>query len=157
MYSDWVYGGRFHEVFGRLSYRGGAVHGFRTTRSGAPLDAYGRNLYLDTLDSAYGPGWRRENAFVAHKPTGVFCYAFYPFKPASGYPSPPGFPREKARGPGNGRQYRITVIGPGVTPDVMWQSDGLPPFKQGDPDQIALEARQNAVLDSLGDPLCRQH
>jgi hypothetical protein len=49
------------------------------------------------------------------------------------------------------------VIGPGVTPDVMWQSDGLPPFKQGDPDQIALEARQNAVLDSLGDPLCRQH
>ena len=32
VYSDWVYGGRFHELFGRLSYRGGAVHGFRTTR-----------------------------------------------------------------------------------------------------------------------------
>ena len=49
------------------------------------------------------------------------------------------------------------MIGPGVTPDVMWQGNGLPAFKPGDPDQAAYESRQNAVLDSLGDNLCRQH
>src|SRR5262245_10383546 len=78
IYQDWVYGGRFHEVFGRATYRGEAIHGFRTTPSGVPLDSYGRLLYLDTLNSEYGPGWRRENSFVAHNPSGMFCYGFYP-------------------------------------------------------------------------------
>src|SRR5207249_3647623 len=79
-YTDWIYGGRFHDIFGRLTYRGNPVYGFSTTRYGAPEDGYGRLLYLDTYDSAYGPGWRRENSFVAHNPTGVFCYGFYPFE-----------------------------------------------------------------------------
>ena len=45
---------------------------------GVPLDDYGRNVYVDTLDSAYGKGWRRENSFLTHEPTGGFCYGFYP-------------------------------------------------------------------------------
>ena len=76
VHADWIYGGRFHDLFGRLTYRGKPVYGYRTTRYGAPLDGYGRLLYLDTYDSAYGRGWRRENSFVAHNPTGVFCYGF---------------------------------------------------------------------------------
>src|SRR5207247_1338431 len=67
VWSDWVYRGRFQQLFGRLTYRGRAVHGFGTTRYGAPTDHYGRLLYLDTYDSGYGSGWRRENSFVAHK------------------------------------------------------------------------------------------
>ena len=51
---DWSYGGRWHHLFGRLTYRGLPVHGFSTTPTGDPLDRYGRVLYLDTLDSAYG-------------------------------------------------------------------------------------------------------
>jgi hypothetical protein len=43
----------------------------------------------------------------AHRGTGVFCYGFF------GHGSRP---------PGKGTRYRATVIGPGVTPDVYWES-----------------------------------
>ena len=78
-WTDWVYDGRYHHLFGRLTYDGKPVHGFSATRVGSPTDSYGRNIYVDTLNSRYGKGWRRENAFLAHRPTGVFCYGFYPF------------------------------------------------------------------------------
>jgi hypothetical protein len=157
-YTDWVYGGRFHSLFGRLTYRGQPVHGFRTTRYGAPLDGYGRLLYLDTFNSAYGRGWRRENSFVAHNPTGVWCYGFYPFDPTkSGYVHPPG--QTARRGPGNGERYRITVSGPGVTPDIVWTGRGLHDYDARNPADVQYERRQNALLDSIVgvDRLCRQH
>lgn len=158
VWTDWVYGGRFHSLFGRLTYRGHPVYGYHTTRYGAPLDGYGRLLYLDTFNSVYGPGWRRENSFVAHNPTGVFCYGFYPFDPRrGGYVHPQGM--EAVRGPGNGSRYRITVNGPGVTPDVTWVGPGLHDFDPHDPGDVAYERRQNALLDSVVgvDRLCRQH
>lgn len=34
-HTDWVYGGRYQEVFGRALYRGQPVYGFGTTRYGA--------------------------------------------------------------------------------------------------------------------------
>ena len=46
------------------------MHGFRVTPQGNPLDDYGRNLFVDTLDSRYGAGWRRENSFLAQRPNG---------------------------------------------------------------------------------------
>lgn len=158
VYWDWVYGDRFQELFGRLTYNGAPVHGFKTTSTGVPLDGYGRNLYLDTFDSSYGPGWRRENSFVAHNPAGDFCYGFYPFKVAF-YDHPSGVAPSSTRGPGVGSQYRITVIGPGVTPDVMWQGSGLHPFDPGNPDDVSLEQQQNALLDQIaaGDRLCKEH
>jgi hypothetical protein len=48
------------------------VHGFRSTSWGVPLDAYGRNVYLDLYNSALGPGWRRENYFLAQMRDGRF-------------------------------------------------------------------------------------
>jgi hypothetical protein len=96
-WTDWSYNGRWHHLFGRLTYRGLPVHGFSTTPSGEPLDAYGRVLYLDTLDSAYGPGWRRENGFVARLPDGTFCYGFVPHRAPSG----------ELRPAGHGRRYRL--------------------------------------------------
>ena len=110
VWTDWVYGGRYHHLFGRLTYDGKPVYGFSASRVGSPLDGYGRNIYVDTFDSRYGKGWRRENAFLAHQPTGVFCYGFYRFS---------------SRGPGNGAKYRLSAIGPGVTPDVSTTVAGL--------------------------------
>src|SRR5438552_4503160 len=69
-WTDWVYGGRYHHLFGRLTYGGRPVYGFSATRVGAPTDGYVRNVYVDTFDSRYGKGWRRENAFLAHALTG---------------------------------------------------------------------------------------
>ena len=151
-WTDWIYGGRYHALFGRLTYRGVPVHGFTTTNAGAPLDSYGRNLYLDSFDSAYGRGWRRENSFVAHNPMGVFCYGFFEFEPYSGYP------RRTASRRGHGSKYRMTVIGPGVSPDVTWQGDGLPEYDRRNPHLVAHEAHMNAMREQVlaGDPLCRQ-
>ena len=147
---DWVYSSHFHHLFGRLTYRGLPVFGFSTTPTGAPLDGWGRNLYLDTFDSAYGPGWRRENSFLAHTHTGVFCYGFYPHAPYPGYP--PG-----TRPPGNGLRYRITVLGPGVTPAVGWEGDGLTDYDPNiDPGLATHESSMNELERSWHDPLCQQ-
>jgi hypothetical protein len=143
-WTDWVYAGRYHHLFGRLTYGGQPVYGFSATKVGSPLDDYGRNIYVDTFDSRYGKGWRRENAFLAHRPTGVFCYGFYPFT---------------SRGPGNGGKYRLTVVGPGVTPDVSIVVPGLHDFNKNSPGDVAYEAQQNALQDSVaaGDKKCRVH
>ena len=56
------------------------------------------------------PGWRRESGILVHKPTGTFCHSFVPQKPFPGYPS------QEMRPPAPGEKYRVTVMGPGVTP-----------------------------------------
>ena len=73
---NWAYK-KFHHIFGSFTYLGKPVHGFKSTPGGIPLDTFGRNLYLDTFNSAYGQGWKRENSFLMHKGTGKFCYGFY--------------------------------------------------------------------------------
>jgi hypothetical protein len=156
-YTDWSWNGRFHHVFGRLTYLGRPVHGWRTTKYGARLDKYGRAVYLDTFGSRHGPGWRRENSFVTHRPTGVFCYTFRARNPLKGgYAHPPGY-RGGARGPGNGQAYRMIVEGPGVTPDVKWEGKGLPRFNPRAAAHVAHEQAMNTRLDQLGDRLCRKH
>jgi len=158
VYTNWVYSGRFEQLFGRLTYLGQPVHGFGTTWAGAPTDRYGRLLYLDTHNSKYGSGWRRENSFVPHRGTGVFCYGFYPFDPFhGGYTHPPRY-RGGKRGPGIGDQYRISVMGPGVTPDIMWQGAGLQHrYDRNNPTDVAFEQQMNAKLDGYRDRLCRKH
>ena len=136
MYQNWVEG-RYRHFFGRLTYRGRGVYGFRATGAGAPLDGYGRNIYVDTYDSRYGKGWHRENSFLTHhrgKTLGDFCYGFFPH---FGHPS------------GQGTRYRATAEGPGVTPDVMWAADDVGPFNQSVQDQM------QALERSWGDPKCR--
>jgi len=159
VYTDWVYGGRFQEVFGLYTYQGVGVRGFGTTDFGNPTDKYGRLLYLDTYNSSYGPGWLRENSFVSHGPPGMFCYGFFPRNPyVGGYAHPSGTPNQK-RGPGTGQMYRITVEGPGVTPDVMWQGSGLHSFNRNNPADVSLESQMNTTLDSIRGswPKCRKH
>lgn len=144
LYPNWTYGGRFVGVFGRLSYLGVPVHGFSSTSVGNPRDRYGRNVYVDTLNSVYGRGWRRETGILTHKPTGTFCHSFVPQRP------PPGYPTRRTRPSGRGQAYRVTVMGPGVTPVLMTQIDGLGGF------DAARDAELNAQFDRVmaGDRIC---
>jgi hypothetical protein len=154
VYTGWVYGGRFQQVFGRLTYGGSPVYGFGTTRYGAPTDGFGSLIYLDTYNSVYGSGWRRENSFVAHNPTGVWCYGFYPFDPTKGgYIHPPG--QTAPRGPGVGEQYRLTASGPGVTPNVSATIAGVHPFDKTSSSDVDYERAEAALLMSFGDKQCR--
>lgn len=152
--TSWVYSGRFENVFGRFTYAGRGVYGFGTTNVGAPTDGFGHLVYLDTHNSMYGPGWRRENSFVSHNPTGVFCYGFFTFDPTKGgYQHPPG--QTAVRGPGTGDQYRVTASGPGVTPNVSALVPGLHPFDKNNPNDVDYQRQQAAVLNSWGDKQCR--
>jgi hypothetical protein len=151
---DWVYGGKFREIYGQLKYLGVPVYGFHTTRYGAPTGGYGTLIYLDVLNApAYGPGWRRENSFVPHKSSGGFCYGFYTFDPThGGYQHPAG--QSARRGPGVGELYRLTAHGPGVAPDVGWTGPALAAYDKSSPDDAALESRALAQIKSWGDTSC---
>ena len=94
---------------------------------------------------------------MTHKPTGVFCYNFRPRNPlVAGYAHPRGY-NGGLRGPGNGLAYRLTVEGPGVTPDVKWEGKGLAAFNEADAGMVSFEDQMNSVLDGLNDKLCSHH
>jgi hypothetical protein len=130
---NWAYK-KYDHLFGTFTYNGSGVYGFASTPGGSPLDSWGRNVYVDTLDSAYGTGWRRDNSFLTHKAGGSFCYGFY----AHG-----AFPA------GNGTKYRATIIGPGLEPDIMWQGNA-----PGSYDPTAQAAADKAIV-ALNDPQCK--
>jgi hypothetical protein len=131
--TDWAWH-QWDHLFGTFTYGGTPVYGFKSTTGGNPLDTFGRNIYVDTYDSAYGSGWKRENSFLAHTGTGAFCYSV---NPHGSHPS------------GKGTRYRATVIGPGVTPDIYWE--GVSP---GAYDK-SVDAIANDSIAQLGDKLCR--
>ena len=143
LYSDWAFHGDAHDIFGRMTYDGVPVHGFHTTSNGEPTDSYGRSVYIDTFDSAYGPGWKRETSIVFRKPSGAFCYSFWPTHDVS-------LPGKPARPEGHGTKYRISVVGPGATPDVYVET--LDPGTY-DPQ---VEKQQDAVFTQViaGDKFC---
>jgi hypothetical protein len=149
VHTDWAFNGDAHDLFGRLTYAGLPVHGFASA-SGNPRDRYGRNVYIDTYDSAYGSGWKRETSVLLRKNSGSFCYSFWPTRDKS----LPGYPNNR-RPAGHGKSYRITVPGPGATPDVVWEGPGLPDYNPGNPEHVALERRMNDLLWSYGDRFCR--
>ena len=114
---DWVYSQRFDHLYGWLRYKDRGVYGFKSSKWGAPLDSWGRNIYVDTFNSQYGRGWKRENAFLTHTGSGTFCYGFFPHTW-----------RGQQRPAGDGEVYRASVMGPGVTPILFWTEPALPSF-----------------------------
>jgi hypothetical protein len=140
-YADWAFNGQAHDLFGRLTYLGNPVYGFGIGRDGAPNDRYGRSLYIDTLDSAYGSGWSRETSISFRRGSGAFCYSFWPTHDNTlpGYPNNP-------RPAGNGKRYRITVEGPGVTPDLQWEGAGLHDYNPSDSGDRDYEARMDRIF-----------
>jgi hypothetical protein len=136
---NWTYDGQWQGLFGRLSYAGTPVFGTRTP-SAARRDAYGRYVYIDTRNSRYGPGWKHDAGKVLHLRNGAFCYSFVPQTPPAGYPD------NAPRGPAVGDLHRVTVMGPGVTPDVQWEGAPLGAY---DP---AKDAAYNELFDRLVGP-----
>jgi hypothetical protein len=134
---NWTYGGRWQGLFGRLTYLGQPVYGFKTPSSTKHGDGYARYVYIDAHDSAYGQGWRHDAAKVLHLRNGAFCYSFVPQVP------PPGYPDRAPRGPAIGDAHRVTVMGPGVTPDVQWVGPSLG----------AYDPAQDSVFNTLFDEL----
>jgi hypothetical protein len=131
--TDWAWH-QWDHLFGTYTYADNPVFGYRSTSAGVPLDTFGRNLYVDTFNSRYGKGWKRENSFLAHTNTGAFCYSF---NPHGSHPS------------GKGAQYRATVQGPGVTPDVMWQGASPGTYDK------ALDLEKNSLISQLHDRQCK--
>jgi hypothetical protein len=144
VYPNWTYDGAWQGVFGRYSYRGVPVYGFGNTPKGVPTDKYGRNLFIDTLDSAYGKGWKRESGILTHRATGTFCHSFVPQRPFTGYPS------QALRPAAPGDRHRVTVGGPGVTPVMRVELDGLKRKDRG------RDAEFNSIFDRVmaGDSIC---
>jgi hypothetical protein len=131
--TNWAYR-RFDHIFGRFSYLGSPVFGFRATSAGVPLDTFGRNLYVDTFNSAYGKGWKRENSFLMHTESGAFCYGFF---------------KHGRRPVGKGKRYRATIIGPGLTPDMFWESDAPGSYSR------ELDSAANDAIRELGSGTCK--
>ena len=136
---NWTYSASLQGLFGRLTYRDQAVYGFRTP-SATRRDPYARFVYIDTFNSVYGPGWKRDTAIVTHQRNGAFCYSFVAQVP------PPGYPSREPRGPGNGERHRVTVMGPGVTPIVQWEGEGLHRYDR------AADQAFNKLFDRLVGP-----
>ena len=131
--TDWAWH-QWNHLYGTFTYDGVPVFGLRSTSAGQPLDSFGRNVYVDTFDSVYGAGWKRENSFLTHKGDGVFCYSI---NPHGTHPA------------GTGSEYRATVMGPGVTPDVMWEGPAPGRYNK------AADAQRNLAIAGLHDSLCR--
>ena len=131
--TDWSWH-KWNHLYGTFTYEGAPVFGLASTVSGQPLDTFGRNLYVDTLNSVYGVGWKRENSFLTHKGDGVFCYSV---NPHGAHPA------------GTGTEYRATIMGPGVTPDVMWTGAAPGVYDK------AADAQRNLAIAGLHDSLCR--
>jgi hypothetical protein len=130
--TDWAWH-QWDHLFGTFTYDGQPVFGYKATPGGNPLDTFGRNIYVDTYDSVYGKGWMRENSFLTHTNSGAFCYSV---NPHGSHPA------------GKGTQYRATVEGPGVTPDVMWQGASPGPYDK------AADLVANDEIMQLGDGQC---
>jgi hypothetical protein len=137
---DWAFR-RYDHLYGAVNYRGHAMHGFRTNRVGAPQDRYGILVYVDTFNSSYGRGWRREMGFVTHNPQGIFCYGFYShlLRGQGRFP------------PGNGDAYRATVVGPGVLPDLRWQAKARGRYERA-ADRLANAEQRLRYTDGLCRP-----
>jgi hypothetical protein len=143
-YANWTYGGQWQGIFGRLTYLGRPVFGFGANAKGVPKDRYGRNIYIDTFNSSYGQGWRREAGILTHSGTGTFCHSFVPQRPFPGYPS------QETRPPAPGERYRVTVGGPGVMPVLQVEVPGLTDADRG------RDAEIDSIFDRVmaGDRTC---
>ena len=141
VWHDWMHASRFHELFGRVTYRGAPVHGFPKKRFPRADQGFARRVYADTFNSGYGSGWWRADSLRTHHPTGTFCVLL-----AENLTDRWGTNR------GWGEQYRIVVEGPGVTPDVVWVGGALPRFNPADATHVAHELAMEGIRRSLSPP-----
>lgn len=80
---------RSENVTGQATFHGKPIFGRHATRTGVPLDKFGRNVYLDTLRDG---AWKRMMGILTHRNTGKFSLWIRPYW--------------------RGTDYRGTIIGP---------------------------------------------
>ena len=111
--------------------------------TGAPAPSIGDRLTQHewwglvwfAIGAVLGARSLRDNSFLTHQPNGTFCYGFYPH---GSHPA------------GNGSEYRATIQGPGVTPDIMWQGPAPGPYNA----TASQAAQQDQKLD-FADTQCK--
>jgi hypothetical protein len=155
LFSDWIYtrqgANAPHNVFGRLTYGGVPVYGFRAGNGGRPLDGYGRVVYWESLDSLLGRGWWRLTGILTRNPSGTFCHAMVPLPTYSNYPDP------HVVNAGYGKRYRVYVEGPGVTPLVLAEVNDPGDWNPADPAKVARYEQGTKLLDEWSVPAaCRK-
>ena len=135
---NWTYGGSWQGLFGRLTYLG--QPGLRVPHAVGAATAmpYARFFYVDTFNSAFGPGWKHDAGKVAHSRNGAFCYSFVPQW------TPAGYPAHELRPPGKRQASSRHGDGPGRHP-------GAP--VGGEPASAATTRKQDAVFNALFDKL----
>ena len=118
--SDWSYPQHFNHLYGTYKYHGRPVQPGKYDRRGRVLDGKGRNLAIESFNSNLGKGWHRVDMFLAHEPRGQWCYTFV----WQGH----------RQGVSRDNQYRASVAGPGVAPDLVNQPFTIVtgPFDAGD-------------------------
>ena len=143
-FSNWTYGGRWQGIFGRYTYLGQPIFGYGSNAKGVPKDKYGRNLYIDTLNSAYGPGWKRESGILTAQ---EHWHVLPQLRPAA---SVRRLPESGLRPAAPGERYRITVGGPGVMPVMQVEVPGL------DQADLRRDDEIDSVFDQVmaGDRVC---
>ena len=105
---DWAWR-KYDAFYGSYTYLGKPMYGFKTDSRGAPLDNWGVLIYLDSFNSAYGRGWRREMGWTAHRGSGNWCYSMNEHQVGG-----------QTRPSGKGSAYRMTAQSPGALPDIGW-------------------------------------
>jgi len=94
---------RSENIVGQATFHGKPIFGRHATRTGVPLDKFGRNVYLDTFR---GSAWRRMMGILTHRNTGRFSLWIRPHW--------------------RGTAYRGTIIGPNwgwtLGPDAQAQT-----------------------------------
>ena len=132
--TDWAWH-QWDHLYGTFTYDGQPVFGFKSKPSGEPLDTFGRNIYVDTFNSAYGTGWKRENSFLTHT------------APASSVTAS----TRTARGPaGKGNEVPRDDHGPGRHARRDVAGNARPGAYDRDADLVA-----NDAIAQLGDKICR--
>ena len=129
---DWSYKKyRPPRPHGRLTYPGEPVYGFATTSQGAPTDTHGRNIFVETFDFCrLRPRLKREKPPLCSHTT----------RPA---PLPTASIPTAGGRRATEHEYRATVVGPGVTPDVIWEGPSPGPY------DAALDEAANAEQRKL--------
>lgn len=138
--SHWIYQGAKISLMGELKFKGRPWSAKSWASNGSVTDGIGRNLVIDSYGSDMGPGWRRVNAILTHKPKGIWCLNLNN-KPIA------GTNRMSGTGMSPVGRYRIGVAGPGVSPDVFRSFRGVLPENY---DAANDTARDNIIVRWLG-------
>ncbi|MBA3717570.1 MAG: hypothetical protein H0W87_05005 [Actinobacteria bacterium] len=135
-----------HDLIARLTYGGMPVFGYKVGNGGQPQDGYGRVVYIETLDSLLGAGWLRLTGILTRNPSGMLCHSMVPQMAYSSYPSP------HIVDAGNGKNYRLYVEGPGVTPLVTTEVADPGDFNVSDPAKVQRQATGKSLLQQWQAP-----